>query len=150
MRRCAPGSPSPTALPPPRRMPVLVLGRAPHQRGHGRERVEARDLRRQPAEPGSRFVLDPGTEGPRVRRLAALRPRHQPSTPEPASALASEPWDAAVPPSAADRASCFFSATGWPCAAEQPAFPPMAAPPSTSIRKSLRKSIVPPWWVGAG
>src|SRR2546430_7316156 len=127
-------------------MPLLVLGGALHHRGQGRCSVETRDRRRQPGEPVGRLVLDPGAEGPRFRRDAALSLRHQPWTPPPApaSAFASEPCGAPVPPSIADRASSFFSVACWACAVEQPAFAPTAAPPSTSIRKSLRKSIVPP------
>src|SRR5207245_5287424 len=124
-------------------MPLLVLDGALHHHGQGRCRVETRDRRRQPGEPVGRLALDPGAEGPRFRRDAALSLRHQPSTPPPASALASEPCGAPVPPSIVDRPSCFFSVACWACAVEQPAFVPMAVPPSTSIRKSLRKSIVP-------
>src|SRR2546430_878920 len=126
-------------------MPLLVLDGALHHHGQGRCRVETRDRRRQSGEPVGRLALDPGAEGPRFRRDAALSLRHRPSTPPPASALASEPCGAPVPPSIADRPSCFFSVACWACAVEQLAFVPMAAPPSTSIRKSLRKSIVPPF-----
>ena len=67
------------------RMPVLVLGRPPQERGDRRIGIERFDGHCQPGESAGRLALDARSKGPRLSGLPARLLAHQPETPPPAS-----------------------------------------------------------------